>query len=417
MPDSKQRCGIPKGNTVAIVGDPGTGKTMLLLSFFLRARSENGALRLAGGKQDCAADEGPWNAFDRLFELQVSEDQSGQEEQNQKSSHLRIFISLENPFSRMWDHHEALLKPIAGKNGLSECDEETNRAQCSGDDVYVFIDATSLLSGRLEDMLRYPRLDNDNANDSNRPKLRERKLHLAPCGARNQDPSRCWFTHDDERGVQSLENLTQEPDSFFPKLKPKESGSSQGVHRLRLITLVTPPVPDPSERVRLLKDLLAALLVMYGKSCERVLALDSLSALLHPFAQLPGNSGSSGFSAPSEASPGETSPRRLHMLNLVRWLEEQKVTTMMACEARRTENNTLRGHPLFLGTEERYLASGVIQLDYHRYPSGDLMRYMRVLKMRGAGHDMRGHAYDLSAEGLAWLEVLFGEAQQGGLHD
>ena len=90
------------------------------------------------------------------------------------------------------------------------------------------------------------------------------------------------------------------------------------------------------------------------------------------------------------------------------------MTTFMACEARRSENNTMRGHPLFLGTEERYLFSGVIQLDYHRYPSGDLMRYLRVLKMRGAAHDMRGYAYELSENGLDWLEALFGEAQQGG---
>ena len=133
---------------------------------------------------------------------------------------------------------------------------------------------------------------------------------------------------------------------------------------------------------------------------RRILALDSLSALLHEF--------QSGPSDPDHA------PRRLHMLNLVRWLEEQEATIFMACEARRLENNTMRGHPLFLGTDERYLASGVIQLDYHRYPSGDLMRYLRVLKMRGAAHDMRGYAYDLSEKGLAWLEALFGEAQQGG---
>ena len=101
--------------------------------------------------------------------------------------------------------------------------------------------------------------------------------------------------------------------------------------------------------------------------------------------------------------------QRLNLLNLVRWLEELNVTTMMAAEARRDKAGTVSGHPLFLGTEERYLASGIIQLDYHRYGNGELVRYLQVLKMRGAAHDMRAHAYDLSIDGLAWLEPMFGK--------
>ena len=65
---------------------------------------------------------------------------------------------------------------------------------------------------------------------------------------------------------------------------------------------------------------------------------------------------------------------------------------------------------MFLGTEERYLTSGVIQLNYHAYPSGDIVRYLRVLKMRGVAHDMRPFAYDLDEDGIAWVEPLFGEA-------
>ncbi|WP_168161539.1 ATPase domain-containing protein [Ectothiorhodospira sp. BSL-9] len=413
---------------MAIVGDPGTGKTMLLLSFFQRARLVNNALRLASQGQGGSPEDWQWEAFDRLFQPQGQMRGAGSEygkdmygirtEQNDENGHsryLRIFVSLENPFSRMLEHHGAMLEstvdPTDGPhNGRGK------GAVGSDDDVYVFIDATSLLSGRLEDMLRYPRLDKDNEEGTDaRPNPRQRELHLASCGAQNQDPSRCWYAHEENGAALSLEDLLQNPDDFF--VKPRDSESSREVGRPRLITLITPPVADPSERVRLLKDLLAMLLATFREWPQRVLALDSLSALLHPCAQLQAVSGNSVPSPAAGGILGEASPRRLHMLNLVRWLEEQQVTTMMACEARRTEHNTLRGHPLFLGTEERYLASGVIQLDYHRYPSGDLMRYMRVLKMRGAAHDMRGHAYDLSKNGLAWLEVLFGEAQHGGLHD
>ena len=111
--------------------------------------------------------------------------------------------------------------------------------------------------------------------------------------------------------------------------------------------------------------------------------------------------------APAEPS---TSGRRLHILNLVRWLEEYNVTTFMACEAEHDTVKTLGGQPLFLGKEERYLASGVIQLNYHAYPSGDVVRYLRVMKMRGAAHDMRPFAYGLDEQGIAWVEHLFGEA-------
>jgi len=370
MPDDdKKEFGIPKGNSVAVVGDPGTGKTMLLLSFFsnlVRKPKASGMLM--------PEDDPAWNAFNQLMLPKISL------EDHQLNGYLRCFVSLENSYARLRDHHGKILP-----------EEVEQRVGSTPSDIPILIDATSLLSGRLEDLLRYPRLDNSSPKTERPGHL---DLHLAPCGGKDNDRNRCW--HWQEKGTSHpLEHLAQPdgPDDPF-------AGLDDG---LRCITLLTPPVPDPNERVRLLKDLLATLLVRYRACSERILALDSLSALLHPF-------------DPKDAE-SDASPRRLHMLNLVRWLEEQQVTSFMACEGRRTENNTLRGHPLFLGTEERYLASGVIQLDYHRYPSGDLMRYLRVLKMRGAAHDMRGHAYDLSEKGLAWLEVLFGEAQQGGLHD
>ena len=112
----------------------------------------------------------------------------------------------------------------------------------------------------------------------------------------------------------------------------------------------------------------------------------------------------------NDVSAAASPARRLNMLNLVRWLEEYGVTTFLACEAEHNTERTWGGHPLFLGTEERYLTSGVIQLNYHAYPSGDIVRYLRVLKMRGVAHDMRPFAYDLDEDGIAWVEPLFGEA-------
>lgn len=142
------------------------------------------------------------------------------------------------------------------------------------------------------------------------------------------------------------------------------------------------PIPDPLQRVRLLKDLLAELFARFSDHKSCILAIDSLSALL------------SASVESADAEPASQG-RRLHILNLVRWLEERQVTTLMACEAEHRQDRSLGGRALFLGAEERYLASGVIQLQYHTYPSGDVVRYLRVMKMRGAAHDMRPHAYDL----------------------
>ena len=390
--------GIPVGNSVAVVGDPGTGKTMLLLSFFAHAKVGSGCVVLGDSKNDNSS----LTVFDQLFRPQVrasetsqgdkpekapraagtSEvDEQRQQEKDNGGHHLRCFVSLESGYSRLQSHYGNLL------NGKEENEEEKKK------DAVVIVDATSMLSGRLEDMLRYPRLRHPNHNSvdaSGKPII----LHLGPCGTKQDQGGRCWFWQKDGRD-HALDKLLEAGSPLTEALDARKT---------ILITLLCPPVTDTGERVRLLKDLLAILFAAgaanQNRYDQRVFALDSLSALLHEFQIGPSDS--------------DHAPRRLHMLNLVRWLEEQEVTSFMACEARRLENSSMRGHPLFLGTEERYLFSGVIQLDYHRYPSGDLMRYLRVLKMRGAAHDMRGYAYELSENGLDWLEALFGEAQQGG---
>ncbi len=398
---SESRYGIPVGNSVAVVGDPGTGKTMLLLSFFAHGKVQDGCVVLGNAGNN----EGVLTAFNRLFRPQAPANETGQgskpgnahegasksfSKQDNKNHHLRCFVSLESGYSRLQSHYGNIL------NRLVEGKEEKRKENEKGREAVVVVDATSMLSGRLEDMLRYPRLRHPSPDSGSfNEQMLDITLHLGPCGPKEDQSGRCWFWQQKDGRDRALEELLERKSPLTKAL---------GGRGVVLITLLCPPVTDTEERVRLLKDLLAVLFAAgvtnqnrYGR---RILALDSLSALLHEFR--------SGPVDPDRA------PRRLHMLNLVRWLEEQGATTFMACEARRLENNTMRGHPLFLGTEERYLSSGVIQLDYHRYPSGDLMRYLRVLKMRGAAHDMRGYAYDLSEEGLAWLEALFGEAQQGG---
>ena len=160
---------------------------------------------------------------------------------------------------------------------------------------------------------------------------------------------------------------------------------------------MTQPVSEPAKRVRLLKDLLANLFAANSNLKSRIVCIDSLSALL------------SREEIEKDVLDGSR-PHRLSMLNLVRWLEENDATTLMACEAVRRDESTLRGQPLFLGLEERYLASGVIQLEYHKYKSGDIVRFFRILKMRGCKHDMRRYAYELCPLGIEWVEPLFGEA-------
>ena len=97
-----------------------------------------------------------------------------------------------------------------------------------------------------------------------------------------------------------------------------------------------------------------------GDDRDVIVMIDSLSALL------------SNFSPVEPDENPAAKGRRLHIISLIRWLEENGIASILACEAVREGGQTLRRQPLFLGTQERYIASGVIQLDYHQYRSGDL---------------------------------------------
>ena len=363
--------GFPKGNTIAVVGDPGTGKTTLLLTFFRHAHMQGNVVRLADGNF----------ALRKLCNLvkcnDKGEESAASEDENMTSIH--VFISLETTFDRLYRTNKCLLTDFSAGGG-----------------IYIFVDATAMLSGKLEDRLRYPQLKPHNHILPS--SIVHRSLLVDICAGHDQEKTvppelRCLFWEAKDGRTYNVENSEEkydEVEQFLP----------ENPTNIILLDILSPPIVDPFERVRLLKDLLAEIFSRYRGHEARFLAIDSLSALLSELDD-------------RWRQQRQFSTRRLNILNLVRWLEEQDVTTWMACEARRSENTTLRGHPLFLGAEERYLSSGIIQLDYHRYRGGDVVRYLRVMKMRGASHDMRAHVYELGPKGIEWLEILFGDPAEG----
>lgn len=365
---------------MAVVGDPGTGKTTFLLTYVT-----HGGLKIVKEK-----DSWQWvvqleteedkkaktfQAIDHLFAPALSHRGKGPKKD---ASTLRCFISLENNLSRVLDNHGALLDRWPHN---------------SPDDQFMLIDATAFLSGRLEDRLRYPRLTSASQEQQHLDFWIEHSYDLN-LGGHNLDEEEDFglYYQADNKDPKRIEQLDNDAVPF----SRKAPGDNKPI-RCRSFNLITRPISDPFQRVRLLKDLLAEVFIRFPKCEHRLLAIDSLSALMNAFGE-------------DAQSASESPARRLHVLNLIRWLEEYGVTTFLACEAKGDTDKTLGGHPVFLGAEERYLASGVIQLNYHEYPSGDIVRYLKVLKMRGAAHDMRSHAYDLGEEGIAWVEPLFGEA-------
>jgi hypothetical protein len=251
------------------------------------------------------------------------------------------------------------------------------------------------LSGRLEDQLRYPGLPK---NKQHLAGWRQCELTLGGYGSGNTENFGLYWQPPGEGQPRKLDQVLQNKKCPL-QMRFQESDPEASAPDKLLIDLMTQPVPEPRKRVRLLKDLLANLFAANPRLSGRIVCIDSLSALL-------------SREETTKEVPDGSSSSRLSMLNLVRWLEENDATTLMACEAVRRDESTLRGQPLFLGLEERYLASGVIQLEYHRYRSGDIVRFFRILKMRGCKHDMRRYAYDLYPSGIEWVELLFGE--EGG---
>ncbi|MBF0436743.1 MAG: ATP-binding cassette domain-containing protein [Magnetococcales bacterium] len=400
--------GLPQGTTVALVGDPGTGKTTFLLEYYKRAILKNGQIEFEENK--------PLKKLDHLLRHSKQKPESSDKEASNKeaSNTLRCFVSLESSFSRMAATHGHFFQSENGQehsdNKQTKSDDKQTKSvdkQTKSDDKqpppdqFIFIDATSFLSGRVEDELRYPHLASQATGHSNNG------INFTLYN---------FSMEEETSGGGSALRFLDESDNHA--IRPRELGEIIGSctsaehnqhcstpfclkHTSRAFMLMTRPLPDPRVRIRLLKDLLAEIFSRFRKYQKRLVIFDSLSALLDNFV--------------GEGTTLEPAGRRLHILNLIRWLEDLGVTTLFSSEAVRDDGHTLRRQPLFLGTQERYLASGVIQLDYHQYRSGDLIRYFRILKMRGASHDMRPHAYDINSEGIAWVEPLFGERDEEGL--
>lgn len=386
--------GIPRGNTVALAGDPGTGKTTFLLSLFRYGHyRQDAGICMAKETTDVSGSALVGKQKPEVVRTLASLDGmmlqhgSGEGRPPKSNGTLHCFVSLESSFGRICENNSNLMD-------FSEAETKEGDGKKEGEkrDYYVFIDATSFLSGRLEDRLRYPRLDDPLDQGALLKHWKPFNLSLGGFEASHNDFFGLYW-QDGDHEPRRIDQLANETKQSTPFNEPK------GVYRpCRLINLVTMPLDDPMKRIRLLKDLLAELFIGIGHEREKIVTIDSLSALLSNFDMDNG---------PAHESKG----RRLHIFNLIRWLEENHVTSVMACEAVRDRGQTLRRQPLFLGTQERYIASGVIQLDYHQYRSGDLIRYLRVLKMRGAAHDMRPHAYDLDHRGIAWVEPLYAEPE------
>ena len=165
--------GIPVGNTVALAGDPGSGKTTFLLSYF-----HHGECRYHGERRQLCAGPQPGKGsitdintledhlkksaetartdFDRLIipvGFQDGHEGEKKSKENSKPGTLRCFISLESSFERIVANHK-WMRDAAKDNPNSE-------------DIHIFVDATSFLSGRLEDRLRYPRLSQNERQADN----------------------------------------------------------------------------------------------------------------------------------------------------------------------------------------------------------------------------------------------------------
>lgn len=384
--------GIPVGNTVALVGDPGTGKTTFLLLFFRQAHLEYGSdpkarpsrVELARGYEKDKLDDQALRAFDAL----IPSNQSGERQDDQAVSSLsktvRVFVSMDNTFESTWTTHGDLFPRNQPTARNEHC---------------FFIDATSMLSGRLQDGMRYPRLE------PLRPGNASDYVEELSLGGWNTDAEEgpAWYWVGNEKNPERPIPLGNCATNRHPFGKVDKNGSESASPQ-RVLRLLTPHLSDPLVRVRLIKDLLAELFAYFADSGNGgeggtpffALAIDSLTSLL----QEP---------AGETVNPPRRRGDRLQILNLVRWLEELKVTSLLSVEAHRDSGATLRGRPLYLGGLERYLASGVIQLDYHQYASGDVIRYLQILKMRGTRHDMRPYAYDLDEHGIAWLEPLIAD--------
>lgn len=86
-------------------------------------------------------------------------------------------------------------------------------------------------------------------------------------------------------------------------------------------------------------------------------------------------------------------------------LEVSNATTLFTAEAKPTES-VESGFATQWRNIEHFVARGVIQLGYHGYGKGDLVRYLRIIKMRGVGHSTTKYAFEITNKKIEWIGEL-----------
>lgn len=133
--------------------------------------------------------------------------------------------------------------------------------------------------------------------------------------------------------------------------------------------------------------------LIYQKKGKIRVCFDSLTALLsHGMA----NTGDKFFIA------GDI---RKVIIELRTILEFANATTLFTAEAIPSEQSET-GFVTAWKNVENFIARGVIQLGYYNYGKGDLVRYIRILKMRGVGHSTTRYAFEISNKKIKWIGEL-----------
>lgn len=86
-------------------------------------------------------------------------------------------------------------------------------------------------------------------------------------------------------------------------------------------------------------------------------------------------------------------------------LEVSNATTLFTAEARPAQSAET-GFTTVWKNIEHFVARGVIQLGYHGYGKGDLVRYLRIIKMRGVGHSTTKYAFEITNKEIQWIGEL-----------
>jgi KaiC/GvpD/RAD55 family RecA-like ATPase len=123
--------------------------------------------------------------------------------------------------------------------------------------------------------------------------------------------------------------------------------------------------------------------------------IDSLTSLL-----------SHGMGETGERDPHGTERQlRKTIIELRANLEVSNATTLFTAEARPAESAET-GFTTAWKNIEHFVARGVIELGYHGYGKGDLVRYLRIIKMRGVGHSTTKYAFEITNKEIQWIGEL-----------